>query len=166
MRAVACELCPNHPIEHDGGAVADRRLPPQHASAVNSEHLADHRFADVDRSLPATSRTHQCVCLPDAGGAPFEDRGGVLAVVQDREEIWLDSISSEIQRAECGIVADVDGDAWIVRDAIDYGRVEGAQHPLFIGTDIADRLWEIADIAKLVEDAETSPKARGTYKRL
>jgi IS1 family transposase len=30
---------------------------------------------------------------------------------------------------------------------------------------VTDRLWEIADIAKLVEDAETAPKARGPYKK-
>ncbi len=30
---------------------------------------------------------------------------------------------------------------------------------------VSDRLWEIADIAKLVEDAETAPKARGPYKK-
>jgi hypothetical protein len=29
---------------------------------------------------------------------------------------------------------------------------------------VADRLWEIADIAELVEDAEAAPKARGPYK--
>jgi len=30
---------------------------------------------------------------------------------------------------------------------------------------VTDRLWEIADIAKLVEDAEAAPKARGSYKK-
>jgi IS1 family transposase len=30
---------------------------------------------------------------------------------------------------------------------------------------VTDRLWEIADIAKLVEDAEAAPKARGPYKK-
>ena len=30
---------------------------------------------------------------------------------------------------------------------------------------VADRLWEIADIAKLVEDAEEAPKKRGAYKK-
>ncbi len=30
---------------------------------------------------------------------------------------------------------------------------------------VADRLWEIADIAKLVEDAEDAPKKRGAYKK-
>ena len=30
---------------------------------------------------------------------------------------------------------------------------------------VADRLWEIADIAKLVEDAEEAPKKRGTYRK-
>ena len=30
---------------------------------------------------------------------------------------------------------------------------------------VADRLWEIADIAKLVEDAEAAPKKRGAYKK-
>jgi IS1 family transposase len=30
---------------------------------------------------------------------------------------------------------------------------------------VTDRLWEIADIAKLVEDAEIAPKARGPYKK-
>lgn len=30
---------------------------------------------------------------------------------------------------------------------------------------VADKLWEIADIAKLVEDAETGPKKRWPYKR-
>ena len=30
---------------------------------------------------------------------------------------------------------------------------------------VTDRLWEIADIAKLVEDAEEAPKARGPYKK-
>ena len=30
---------------------------------------------------------------------------------------------------------------------------------------IADRLWEIADIAKLIEDAEAAPKSRGPYKK-
>ena len=30
---------------------------------------------------------------------------------------------------------------------------------------VADRLWEIADIAKLVEDAEAKPAKRGPYKR-
>jgi len=30
---------------------------------------------------------------------------------------------------------------------------------------VTDRLWEIADIAKLVEDAEAKPAKRGPYKR-
>jgi IS1 family transposase len=30
---------------------------------------------------------------------------------------------------------------------------------------VSDRLWEIADIAKLVEDAEAPPKARGPYRK-
>lgn len=30
---------------------------------------------------------------------------------------------------------------------------------------VADRLWEIADIAKLVEDAEAAPAKRGSYKK-
>ena len=30
---------------------------------------------------------------------------------------------------------------------------------------VTDRLWEIADIAQLVEDAEETPKARGPYKK-
>jgi len=30
---------------------------------------------------------------------------------------------------------------------------------------VADRLWEIADIAKLVDDAEGAPKKRGPYKK-
>ncbi|HEX4694831.1 helix-turn-helix domain-containing protein [Sphingomonas sp.] len=30
---------------------------------------------------------------------------------------------------------------------------------------VTDRLWEIADIAKLVEDAEAAPKKRGSYKK-
>ena len=30
---------------------------------------------------------------------------------------------------------------------------------------VADRLWEIADIAKLIEDAEDAPKKRGSYKK-
>jgi IS1 family transposase len=30
---------------------------------------------------------------------------------------------------------------------------------------VTDRLWEIGDIAKLVEDAEAAPKARGSYKK-
>lgn len=30
---------------------------------------------------------------------------------------------------------------------------------------VADRLWEIADIAKQVEDAEAAPKARGQYQK-
>ena len=30
---------------------------------------------------------------------------------------------------------------------------------------VTDRLWEIADIAKLVEDAEAAPKARGSYRK-
>lgn len=30
---------------------------------------------------------------------------------------------------------------------------------------VTDRLWEITDIAKLVEDAEPAPKARGPYKK-
>jgi IS1 family transposase len=30
---------------------------------------------------------------------------------------------------------------------------------------VSDRLWEIADIAKLVEDAEAAPKKRGPYKK-
>jgi IS1 family transposase len=30
---------------------------------------------------------------------------------------------------------------------------------------VADRLWEIADIAQLVEDAEVAPKKRGPYKK-
>lgn len=30
---------------------------------------------------------------------------------------------------------------------------------------VTDRLWEIADIAKLVEDAEAAPKVRGPYKK-
>jgi hypothetical protein len=29
---------------------------------------------------------------------------------------------------------------------------------------VSDRLWEITDIAKLVEDAEPAPKPRGPYK--
>jgi IS1 family transposase len=31
---------------------------------------------------------------------------------------------------------------------------------------VADRLWEIADIAKLVEDAEAKPAKRGPYKKI
>ena len=31
---------------------------------------------------------------------------------------------------------------------------------------VTDRLWEIADIAKLVEAAEAAPKKRGSYKKL
>jgi len=31
---------------------------------------------------------------------------------------------------------------------------------------VTDRLWEIADIAKLVEDAEAAPKKRGSYKKI
>ena len=31
---------------------------------------------------------------------------------------------------------------------------------------VADRLWEIADIAKLVEDAEAAPAKRGPYKKI
>lgn len=31
---------------------------------------------------------------------------------------------------------------------------------------VADRLWEIADIAKLVEEAETAPAKRGPYKKI
>jgi hypothetical protein len=34
------------------------------------------------------------------------------------------------------------------------------------GDGVTDRLWEIADIAKLVEDAEAKPAKRGPYKRL
>ena len=30
---------------------------------------------------------------------------------------------------------------------------------------VTDRLWEIADIAMLVEDAETAPKKRGSYNK-
>ncbi|MDB5693829.1 MAG: hypothetical protein JWO81_2892 [Alphaproteobacteria bacterium] len=30
---------------------------------------------------------------------------------------------------------------------------------------VTDRLWEIVDIAKLVEDAEAALKARGPYKK-
>ena len=30
---------------------------------------------------------------------------------------------------------------------------------------VSDRLWEIADIAQLVEDAEAAPKKRGPYKK-
>jgi hypothetical protein len=30
---------------------------------------------------------------------------------------------------------------------------------------VSDRLWEISDIAKLVEDAEAAPKVRGPYKK-
>lgn len=30
---------------------------------------------------------------------------------------------------------------------------------------VTDRLWEVADIAKLVEDAEEGPKPRGPYKK-
>jgi hypothetical protein len=30
---------------------------------------------------------------------------------------------------------------------------------------VTDRLWEIADIAKLVEDEEAAPKTRGPYKK-
>ncbi len=30
---------------------------------------------------------------------------------------------------------------------------------------VADRLWDIADIAKLVEDAEVKPAKRGPYKK-
>ena len=30
---------------------------------------------------------------------------------------------------------------------------------------VTDRLWEIADIAKLVGDAEEAPKKRGPYKK-
>jgi hypothetical protein len=30
---------------------------------------------------------------------------------------------------------------------------------------VSDRLWEIADIAKLVEDAEAAPAKRGPYKK-
>lgn len=35
-----------------------------------------------------------------------------------------------------------------------------------MAANVTDRLWEIADIAKLVEDAEAAPKARGPYKKL
>jgi hypothetical protein len=31
---------------------------------------------------------------------------------------------------------------------------------------VRDRLWEIADIAKLVEVAEVKPTARGPYKKI
>jgi hypothetical protein len=31
---------------------------------------------------------------------------------------------------------------------------------------VTDRLWEIADIAKLVEDAEAKPTKRGPYKKI
>lgn len=34
-----------------------------------------------------------------------------------------------------------------------------------MATGLSDRLWEIADIAKLVEDAEGGPKKRGPYKQ-
>jgi hypothetical protein len=30
---------------------------------------------------------------------------------------------------------------------------------------VADRLWEISDIVKLIEDAEAPPTKRGTYKK-
>jgi hypothetical protein len=30
---------------------------------------------------------------------------------------------------------------------------------------VTDRLWEIADIAKLVEDAEAKPAKRGSYRK-
>lgn len=36
---------------------------------------------------------------------------------------------------------------------------------LAMAAGVTDRLWEIADIAKLVEDAEAAPKARGPYKK-
>jgi IS1 family transposase len=35
-----------------------------------------------------------------------------------------------------------------------------------MAADITDRLWEISDIVKLVEDAEPAAKARGPYKKL
>ena len=31
---------------------------------------------------------------------------------------------------------------------------------------VTDRLWEIEDIAKLVEDAEAKPGKRGSYKKI
>ena len=31
---------------------------------------------------------------------------------------------------------------------------------------VSDRLWEIGDIVKLVEDAEAKPGKRGPYKKL
>jgi hypothetical protein len=34
-----------------------------------------------------------------------------------------------------------------------------------IAAGVADRLWEIADIAQLVEDAGAAPKVRGLYKK-
>jgi hypothetical protein len=34
-----------------------------------------------------------------------------------------------------------------------------------MAADVTDRLWEIADIAKLVEDAEAKPTGRGPYKK-
>lgn len=34
-----------------------------------------------------------------------------------------------------------------------------------MATGVSDRLWEIADIAKLVEDAEAKPAKRGPYKK-
>lgn len=34
-----------------------------------------------------------------------------------------------------------------------------------VAAGVTDRLWKIADIAKLVEDAETALKARGPYKK-
>jgi len=30
---------------------------------------------------------------------------------------------------------------------------------------VTDQLWEIADVAKLIEGAEATPKARGPYKK-
>lgn len=34
-----------------------------------------------------------------------------------------------------------------------------------MATGVSDRLWEIADNAKLVEDAEAKPARRGPYKK-
>jgi len=37
--------------------------------------------------------------------------------------------------------------------------------PPAMAAGVSDRLWEIADIAQLVADAEEAPKARGPYKK-
>lgn len=45
------------------------------------------------------------------------------------------------------------------------GRLGGAKGGKARAAGVSDQLWEIGDIVKLVEDAETKPGKRGPYKK-